>query len=610
MTTIPSPSLISKILLCFNHPNLTEMKKILYALLAVAATLSFASCENGFNEDNNPELPVIGSNTLAFTLDRSDVQTRSASESPVISRQMIPMGDPVNGFNFFLEETVTRLGASYEPETKGTPVYTENFHDMFGGEFYGLAKSPTGANAIVDGAFTRDENGVWKREFTSSPFANNDELYFFMRAPQNASGVTNLAYSVSNGNGVIDFDYTSSESASTQQDIVFAARSVTKEEAKAYIPVLFQHALTGVKFAIANVNSDDVKTYITSVKLSGSLYKSAHFTMTPAQEAGKWVDAPGTHSSGATISLSSTETLGADESYSQTYGQDNVVDFDGSKFANKGDYPNSFSAAGNVKNLNDADASLTFWFIPQAIPEDVVMEITFKVLTGTETFAAAETVTRSVNIGQALKTASVNWQAGEIRTYQLRADLIDVDITDEVDGFTKTNVVITNTGNIDAYVRATIVADWWGKNDTNDDGIALGYLGYIDDENKPAPIKPLTFVEPWEMNADRSGDNFGGTFSGWGDNWVLAADGFFYYTNKVEPGKPTEDDLFETYVLDTTTGGIIPKIMYLSTTGGYKFFSDIRLVMELSVQAVEVDADDPDNYKAAWAAAGVTVDTD
>ena len=586
------------------------MKKILYALLAVAATLSFASCNNGFNEDNNPDLPVIGTNTLAFTLDRSDVQTRSASESSVISRQMIPMGDPVNGFNFFLEETVTRLGASYAPETKGTPVYTENFHDMFGNQFFGLAKSSTGTTTpIADGAFTRDDNGVWKREFASSPFGDNNELYFFLRAPQEPSGVSNLAYSVSGGNGVIDFDYTSPESASAQQDLVFAARSVTKEEAKAYIPVLFQHALTGVKFAIANVNSDDVKTYITSVKLSGSLYKSAHFTMTPAPEAGKWVDVTNNYSSGATISLSDTESLGTEESYSQTFGQDNVVDFDGSKFANKGDYPNSFSNAGNTQNLNDEDASLTFWFIPQAIPDDVVMEITFKVLTGSETFDAAETVTRSVNIGQAMNTASVNWNAGEIRTYKLRADLIDVDIHDEVNGFKKSDVVITNTGNIDAYIRATIITNWKGKNDNGDDGVALGYIA--DEDSDPlTPVEPLTFVEPWEMNADRSGDNFGGKFSNWGANWVLAADGFFYYTKKVAPGKPTDDDLFEEYELDPNNGGIIPKIMYLSTTGGYKLFSDIRLVMELSVQAVEVDEADPDNYKAAWAAAGVTVETD
>ena len=70
----------------------------------------------------------------------------------------------------------------------------------------------------------------------------------------------------------------------------------------------------------------------------------------------------------------------------------------------------------------------------------------------------------------------------------------------------------------------------------------------------------------------------------------------------VAPGDPTGTPLFDTY---TNSDDNVPAIYYLSSTG-VKAFENVRLVMDLTVQAIEAKTDYAD-FRAAWAAAGVTV---
>ena len=150
---------------------------------------------------------------------------------------------------------------------------------------------------------------------------------------------------------------------------------------------------------------------------------------------------------------------------------------------------------------------------------------------------------------------------------------------DDVDGFIKKDVVITNTGNVDAYIRANIVANWMGTTDTGTEGIALGYT---------TPSREA-FVESWELNygTNPKSDNYGGKFDTLpGAGWVYAKDGYFYYTAVVKPGDPTGTPLFKQY---TNTDDNVPAIYYLSSTGVAPF-SNVRLVMDLTVQAIEAKA--------------------
>lgn len=586
------------------------MKKYLYALLAVAATLSFASCDEDFKENGN-DSPVIESNAIAFKLEKSNVETRSADASPVISRQMISMGEPIDGMNFYLEETVTRMDDVYYtgPETKGTPVYTENFSTIFGGKFYGVAFAESDSGlaeeaAVSDGAFN-DEGGLWKRDVATDPFASNDVLYFYLRGLNSVTGMSNLRYNIygTGKRSQIDFDYTPPFIASEQQDIVFAARSVTKEEASAPIPILFNHMLTGIKFSIANVNDTKVQTYISQVELPKALHKSAHFRFRSTWENGEWVDDPDTHTSpqapegagvnngNAVVRVTNGQQLASNESYKllSTPADITPVDYTSGSFNSKGDYPNSFKQAGNTGNLNDADASMTFWLVPQAVNRDATMVITFHVVSGGKDSGP---ITRTIKIGELLN--GVVWRPGELRTYSLKPELIDVNIEDKVSGFEKTDVVITNTGNIDTFIRAGISANWFGRAGT-DYGVAAGYAG----EESSA------FVPAWKMSYSGGtfSDNYGGSFTGLpGTDWVYNAnDGFFYYTLKVPAGENTKT-LFTKYAVSGSN--IPPEVWYVDAKNIRHQFTNVELVMEIPVQAI--DAEDYTSYQAAWQAVGVT----
>ncbi len=560
--------------------------------MALAAALSLASCVRDAEDNGKGD---YDRNTLAFSL-ASRIETRSASDPAPGNTLSIPLGDPVDGHQVYLEETVTTLDGPVPegPETRGTPVYTENFSNMFTAfSGAGYAASGTELTPVVeDGPFTRDE-GRWVRKFPSDPFAGNDELYFFFHAPSTLPGVSNLAYSInSSGRCIIDFDYTVPLAATDQQDLVFSGRPVPKAEARK-ADILFHHALTGIKFATDNDNSDpDVQTYISKVEFPNALFRSAHFTITTTWEDGQWRDNPDYYSSsqvssgGArTVRVSSGQQLKSTEVFSQTFTDTDVVTFaEGGTFADKGAYPESFSHSGNVKNVNAADGSKTFWLIPQAMNNNVVMDVTFHVISGGKDSGP---VTRRVEIGKAL--SGVEWKAGELRTYTLKADLVDVSITDTVTGFEKTNVTITNTGNADAFIRAHIAAAWFGK--------AGGkYCLAIGNSSQTG----ADFVDAWRMTGT-TGDNYGGVFEGLpGSGWVLATDGYFYHKAVVPAGEDTAV-LFTRYSIDASA---VPEVWYHE---GHtrKLFMDMELVMDIPVQAIE--AQPGKNYIQAWASAGVTV---
>lgn len=88
-----------------------------------------------------------------------------------------------------------------------------------------------------------------------------------------------------------------------------------------------------------------------------------------------------------------------------------------------------------------------------------------------------------------------------------------ITIVEENEGSTKNNVKITNTGEIKAYIRATVVVTW---KDTN--GNVYG----------KAPVE----------NTDTNSD--GDYEVTWTKNsWVKGSDGFYYYKEPVESGDST-----------------------------------------------------------------------
>ena len=563
------------------------MKKYAIFGLVLAVTLSLASCVQDVSDNGKDGKEVNDPNTLAFTL-ASKIVTRSSEEAAPARTLSIPMGDPIDGHQLYLEETVTTLDdfVSEVPETRGTPVYTENFSAMFSSFLgAGYAASGTSLTPVVDeGPFVKDE-GKWVRKFSTDPYGDNDLLYFFFRAPVTMPGVSDLAYSInSSGRSIIKFHYDVPLDAEDQQDLLFSGRSIPKAESR-NADILFHHALTGIKFATDNTNSDLVKTYITKVEFPHQLFKSADITITTSWENGVWRDDPDIYSSASAYSVNNGVQLKSDEIFTVNFDEEDIVTFeeDGS-FEHNGKYADSFAEAGNVKNLNDKDATKTFWLIPQRMNNNIVMDVTFHVISAGRDSGP---ITRRVEIGRLL-TNSVTWRAGELRTYTLRADMVDVDITDTVEGFVKKDVVITNTGNVNAFIRAHIVANWFGYAGS-DYSVAVGYADETSD----------TFLPAWKMTGT-SGDNFGGVFENLpGDGWVRGTDGFFYYTQSVPPGQDVPSPLFTKYSISGNS--IPPRVWYLDSSHEKQEYTDVELVMDIPVQAIE--AKDGQTYQNAWNAA-------
>ena len=84
-------------------------------------------------------------------------------------------------------------------------------------------------------------------------------------------------------------------------------------------------------------------------------------------------------------------------------------------------------------------------------------------------------------------------------------------VTENFNGTTKSNVAVTNTGNIDAYLRATVNITWRKDQNTADQTVTA--------------------------KVPKEGDDYTITYSGTG--WAQGTDGYWYYLTPVAPGEST-----------------------------------------------------------------------
>ena len=621
------------------------MKKF-YFVLAVLAMASLTGCR--INEfDHASYVPKKGE--IVFRLANSN--TRSADVNATVQGVSIPLGDDGSGNKLYLEETITRLGdisyESFDPMTKGTPAYTENFSDLYGDFKAAAFKTNSGsfeASAFDDGVFESAGTNIWKRKY-SDDVKGQFPLYFFLRAPYDQESVTvkNLAYNTANGSITFDYDGSTLTSASAQKDLLFTSRLVENSEYEALvnkaeaIPVLFHHALTGIKFAnfFSNPDEDlDVKTYITKVEITG-LADGGHCVLTPRQETDGYVDdKTGDYSSKTVAVWDPTKlTYGENVVYTQTFEQSDEIDFaEEGDFGDKGSYTGTtFGKAGNLNNLNKADGSLTFWFVPQQLTTNVEMKVYYTVVNtkndnatynGEDTIKFGDmtrTQTKNAETGDITYGAYANWKAGELRTYTLKPRYVQVKLHDEMseDGFEKDNVIVTNDGNVWEYVRVSMIANWVGKVQTSEgvytdfDTILNGYTT-SDEDN-------MTMVEAWN---DKDGKTSYGEFKNLVplsaaiiphtdeaeaaavadgtivNNWVRY-DKYYYYIHAIGPNESVSDQLFESY-----TVGVSPEFWILDQWGVRRKAGDVHLIMDVMVQSIPAETDIngniTDNYIDAW----------
>ena len=596
------------------------MKKI-YIALAVIPAMMLVSCqqEQSFNDLQ------LGEFDVAFTI--SNGATRSGESTPLARQGAIIPIETEAGHSLFLEETIVDLDQiGTEPATKGTPAYTENLGVLYANEL--MVQGNKGLFQTETGYWNLDKQmvkGGWRYQgsYEGNPWPEDEDesvdLYF--RMPSTQRNVTNITRS----GGKFTFNYTSPKVAKEQQDILFAYRPLSKAQHKAYLkqggtPILFNHALSGVKFAISNESDELANVGIQKVIIT-NLRSSGKCELTPAKE-GDYRDSTGVYSSAKVAKWTLNDTRA--DFNSEDFG-DPVSYENGGSFATMGQYGDSFAPTtinnekANTQNLNDADGTQTFWFIPQEITDDVELTIVFTEDGGT-TY-----IPWTVKFGAALKKATggrVEWKAGELRTYSIKIDLVNLTVDDDVHvvkgketlydetdegqdvpftvdsykGSYKDNVVITNTGNTDAFIRATIIGQWYDA-ETN-----APVFGFTDFANGAAKVKS---VDSWYKDQFvNEEDGVQGTFEGLpgykgagnenNHNWVFdPSDGYYYYKNVVPVGEriPASDSLFTRY-----TVGSVPTVR-IAGEGRPLYF-----VMEIATQAVSANKLDGSHYtyKEAW----------
>ena len=657
------------------------MKKT-YIALAVLAMAALAGCQtNEFRED----IYIPEKGEIVFRLANSS--TKSSSTGATVQGTMIPLKSH-DGTQLYLEETITRLDEiSYEPMTKGTPAYTENFSALYG-NFKAAAFKTSGnvyeSSAFDDGVFDKlDNKDMWRRKF-GDDIKDQLPLYFFLRAPydQEGSTVKKLRYFPTTtadtlaGSIVFNYDGSTLTSASAQKDLLFTSREVTEDEYDAFIdkntgiPVLFHHALTGVKFANFFDNPDlDTKTYITKVEITG-LKDGGKCVITPRQEesTGYKDNKMGDFSSAEVVVWS--DLTDKDVTYTQTFGENGAdeIDYDTSgNFGDKGTYTGtSWATAGNNNNLNKADGSLTFWFVPQQLTADVEMTVYYKVYNtkntdptysgyedhdtikfGDLTRKKTETTTESEGEdGETISTTTTtygeyaNWRAGELRTYTLKPQYVEINLVDEMDEakFVKSNVVVANNGNVYEYVRVNIIANWIGQLCTGVDGD--GNFTWAKKENGEdehtvlmgyAAETGTTLVEAWndkDINANGKYERVdgseisplytvgGASYDTYGTfvnlpvkstkeqpvvnshKWVRF-DKYYYYTEPIGPNQSITNTLFDSYTVNVS-----PEFWIADNWGIRRKARHVHLEMDLAVQAIpaptDVDGNFIGDYISAW----------
>lgn len=592
------------------------MKKI-YIAMAVLGTVALVSCER---EKSFNELSPIGENGVAFTL--SGVSTRSAEAEINVERGVtLPLGTDDAGNSYFLEEEIMELNPS--PATKGAPAYTVNVGNLyetmgvyanagnFGGDAtfevmdkYDHKGDPSDPKApVTAGPDSENTGDGWRyhHNYNGSPWPTNkdEKVDFFLRMPAAANGVTNLSYE----NKQITFDYSSGQEGALQQDILFSHTQISKSEHDGYLPngapVLMYHALTGVKFRSGSANNGPTKTIITKVVLSG-LNDTGKGTFNPSTKTVTWPDEDQGQVLGS-FSLTYDNTA-----WSAEANKDNTVNYTkDTENPENNKFGDSWYAAAADKNLNDEDGSLTFWLIPQTITKDVTLKVTFRVKTkntpnGTE-------ITHTIKLGEALE--NVQWKAGQLRTYTLDPKDVDVDIFDEMSDLNKSNLEVTNTGNVDEYVRVMLMGNWYGWLPDQDPtkvepSILVGYT--------TSNLNDYTMVDNWNFRSTKFGGGFDDSFkygipteTAEGKNeWIRGTGSYYYWPYIIGAGEKlsSSSTLFKSYDLDPEW---VPEI-WIPVGATRQQAKGVHLVFECAVQAIGVPKKtDGTNYtwQEAWSAA-------
>ena len=136
---------------------------------------------------------------------------------------------------------------------------------------------------------------------------------------------------------------------------------------------------------------------------------------------------------------------------------------------------------------------------------------------------------------------------------------ITTTVVEELNGQTKSNVKIQNTGDTEAYIRAAVVVTWKDK-----DGNVYG----------KAPIEGTDYKIDWYEEGDDDSES----------NWKKGVDGFYYWTKPVNGSR--ESDVSES---STYTGTLIKSCTVSESTPVDDYFLNVEIIGS-SIQSKPINA--------------------
>ena len=302
----------------------------------------------------------------------------------------------------------------------------------------------------------------------------------------------------------------SAADAVNQPDLIFAiTTNKTKTSNSGIAQMEFHHALSAIHFKIG-----EMPAWLTvkSIAIKG-VYSSGNCSFEPNPSQEKPLD----------LSFEWTGQSGPGD-YLQNF---NLTIPD-----------NDRAGLGTLDEVNSsARKEAVFMLVPQSIPESATLEIVFEV-------NSPDVTDKNIDDGYLKNTYTLSkkfseitggpgsWEADKKYVYVISTPAeVDVEIEDQVEGYVKSNLKITNTGLSESYVRAAIVGYWILKRDTGGGGI-------VED-----------IVAAWNPAQSSAGGD--GDFAGLpGANWERGSDdGFYYYKRTVAPKAEIADKLFTSYTL-------------------------------------------------------------
>ena len=365
----------------------SQLMKI-WALAAAAAAVT--SCEI------TDDATHVDNNAIEFSVAAAEGDGgRPLTRAPQYGSKPIMMTADDGGDTLYLhtsvESNLTAVTADEAPKTRGVPVTTDNFQNVYND--FGVTAYTQNAHTLymADEKVSPESGGIWSPDGGVRYWPEGDtKLDFYAHAPYRFSGsdITigddnkmSFSYAVPTNNG---------EDAVAQPDVMLAYTACGRDDTdgKGTVPLKFAHALAGVKFVAKDIAGCTIK----SITLKG-LYGKGDCTFTPGTAEGSTL-------SGTFVWTDLDDKKNFTQNYNVTLNDQQT----------------------GQQQITDKNPATTFMMIPQAL-NDATVEISLTTTKTNEPY----TLTGKLAIGDLTK-----WEAGNIYTYEISTESINWEYVFEV----------------------------------------------------------------------------------------------------------------------------------------------------------------------------------